>query len=46
MPRDVVGFVIGKGGETIKRIQAETGCKVQFSVRKYAYVVLFISHMF
>eukprot|EP00795_Rhopilema_esculentum_P010731 gene10731-19511_t len=32
VPRDIVGFVIGKGGETIKRIQAETGCKVQFSV--------------
>lgn len=34
MPREIVGFVIGKGGETIKRIQAETGCKVQFTMRK------------
>lgn len=34
VPREIVGFVIGKGGETIKRIQAETGCKVQFTMRK------------
>lgn len=32
VPRDVVGFVIGKGGETIKRIQQESGCKVQFTM--------------
>ncbi|XP_078384969.1 far upstream element-binding protein 3-like isoform X1 [Oculina patagonica] len=33
VPRDIVGFVIGKSGETIKRIQAETGAKVQFNMK-------------
>jgi len=32
VPREIVGFVIGKGGDTIKRIQAETGCRVQFTM--------------
>ncbi|KAK3737257.1 hypothetical protein QZH41_019867, partial [Actinostola sp. cb2023] len=31
VPRDIVGFVIGRSGETIKRIQAESGARVQFS---------------
>ena len=35
MPRDIVGFVIGKNGETIKRIQAETGARVQFNMSKW-----------
>nr|XP_023012545.1 far upstream element-binding protein 1-like [Leptinotarsa decemlineata] len=30
VPRPAVGVVIGKGGEMIKKIQAETGAKVQF----------------
>ncbi|KAL3871210.1 hypothetical protein ACJMK2_039223 [Sinanodonta woodiana] len=30
VPRTSVGIVIGKGGEMIKKIQAETGAKVQF----------------
>ena len=30
VPRSAVGIVIGKGGEMIKKIQAETGAKVQF----------------
>lgn len=30
VPRAAVGIVIGKGGEMIKKIQSETGCKVQF----------------
>ena len=30
VPRSCVGIVIGKGGEMIKKIQAETGAKVQF----------------
>jgi far upstream element-binding protein len=31
VPSDAVGLVIGKGGETIKEIQASTGCKVNVS---------------
>ncbi|XP_072390395.1 far upstream element-binding protein 1 isoform X1 [Diabrotica undecimpunctata] len=30
VPRPAVGVVIGKGGDMIKKIQAETGAKVQF----------------
>lgn len=30
MPQPAVGVVIGKGGEMIKKIQQETGAKVQF----------------
>lgn len=30
MPRPAVGVVIGKGGDMIKKIQAETGARVQF----------------
>mmetsp|Transcript_9661 Transcript_9661/g.27487 ORF Transcript_9661/g.27487 Transcript_9661/m.27487 type:complete len:702 (-) Transcript_9661:1490-3595(-) len=29
VPNGVVGFVIGRGGETITSLQARTGCKVQ-----------------
>jgi len=29
IPSEFVGFVIGKGGETIKRISQETGCRLQ-----------------
>ncbi|QDS74117.1 hypothetical protein FKW77_009810 [Venturia effusa] len=28
VPSDAVGMIIGKGGETIKSMQAETGCKI------------------
>lgn len=31
VPREVVGFVIGKHGETIKKISTDSGCQVQFS---------------
>ena len=31
-----MGFVIGKNGETIKRIQAETGARVQFNMSKFS----------
>lgn len=34
-----MGFVIGKNGETIKRIQAETGAKVQFNMSKLNHFV-------
>lgn len=30
VPRSAVGVVIGKGGDMIKKIQAETGARVQF----------------
>lgn len=30
VPKTAVGVVIGKGGEMIKKIQADTGCKLQF----------------
>lgn len=30
MPRAAVGVVIGKGGDMIKKIQAETGARIQF----------------
>lgn len=30
MPRAAVGVVIGKGGDMIKKIQGETGARVQF----------------
>ena len=31
VPRYAVGVVIGKGGEMIKKIQQETGARVQFN---------------
>lgn len=30
VPKTAVGVVIGKGGEMIKKIQGDTGCKLQF----------------
>lgn len=30
VPRSAVGIVIGKGGDMIKKIQSDTGAKVQF----------------
>ncbi|KAI1289434.1 Far upstream element-binding protein 1 [Halotydeus destructor] len=34
VPPQYIGLVIGKGGESIKRIQAETGTKIQFDTTK------------
>lgn len=34
VPRAAVGVVIGKGGDMIKKIQAETGARVQFQQAK------------
>ena len=31
MPKIAVGVIIGKGGDMIKRIQGETGARVQFN---------------
>ena len=30
VPRNLVGVIIGRGGEMIKKIQSETGARVQF----------------
>lgn len=30
VPKNAVGVVIGKGGDMIRKIQAETGCRLQF----------------
>lgn len=30
VPRSSVGIIIGKGGETIKRLAQDSGCKIQF----------------
>ena len=43
VPREIVGFVIGKGGDTIKRIQAETGCRVQFTMRKLLFLLCHVA---
>ena len=34
MPKESVGFIIGKNGDTIKRLQAETGARIQFKPGK------------
>jgi far upstream element-binding protein len=34
VPPNFIGLVIGKGGESIKRIQQESGCKIQFDTTK------------
>jgi len=31
VPKEYVGVVIGRSGDTIRRLQEETGCKVQFN---------------
>ena len=36
MPRTAVGMVIGKNGEKIKRIQQESGAKVQFKAGEFS----------
>ena len=38
MPRQGVGIVIGKGGEMIKKIQSETGAKVQFKQGQFTII--------
>lgn len=34
VPNDCVGLIIGKNGETIRRLHRETGCKIQVNNRK------------
>lgn len=34
VPGSLVGLIIGRGGENLKRIERETGCRVQFSQGK------------
>merc|ERR1712144_119053 len=34
VPSEAVGMIIGKGGETIKDIQATTGCKINVSPKQ------------
>ena len=29
VPNDIVGLIIGKGGDTIRQLQAESGAKIQ-----------------
>lgn len=31
VPANLVGLIIGRGGENLKRIERDTGCKVQFA---------------
>lgn len=35
VPNDCVGLIIGKNGETIRRLHRETGCKIQ--VNKFLF---------
>lgn len=34
VPNDVVGLVIGKNGETIRRLQLESGAKIQVAKKE------------
>ena len=38
VPNDCVGLIIGKNGETIRKLHRETGCKIQVTF----YFILFI----
>lgn len=40
MPRTAVGIVIGKNGDMIKKIQQESGAKVQFKAGEYSTKLL------
>lgn len=32
VPNDSVGLIIGKNGDTIRRLHRETGCKIQVNI--------------
>ena len=34
VPNDIVGLVIGKGGETIRQLQLESGAKIQVAKKE------------
>ena len=34
MPNDCVGLIIGKGGETIRQLQQESGAKIQVAKKE------------
>lgn len=34
VPNDIVGLIIGKGGETIRQLQNESGAKIQVAVKE------------
>ena len=36
VPNDCIGLIIGKKGETIKRLQAESGAKIQVAKKEVA----------
>ena len=42
VPDGMVGFIIGRGGEQISRIQQESGCKIQIAPGNYFWVFLFV----
>lgn len=39
VPRFAVGIVIGRNGEMIKKIQNDTGVKIQFKPGLYRFIV-------
>jgi len=34
VPNDIVGLIIGKGGETIRQLQLESGAKIQVALKE------------
>ena len=34
VPNDIVGLIIGKGGETIRELQSKSGAKIQVAVKE------------
>lgn len=34
VPNDIVGLIIGKGGETIRQLQLESGAKIQVAIKE------------
>jgi far upstream element-binding protein len=37
VPNSIVGLVIGKGGENLKRIEAASGARIQFGPGRHLY---------